>query len=104
MTKIITESGKITSGSTKDYKTTILVSKIIAFFGWTVFVAGILALLIAISQLTDNVTSALGLVWALLILIGGLFLVSVGHVIRAIIQNTQNTSKILLIIEKSYKE
>jgi len=103
-TKTINENGKITSGSKKDYKTTILVSKIIAFFGWAVFGFGILALLIAFSQLTENVISALGLVWALLILIGGLFLVSIGHIIRAIIKNTQNTSKILLILEKPHIE
>lgn len=95
----INENEKISPISKEHYKTIILVSKIIAFLGWTVFCFGALALVIAILQLTENFISALGLVWALLILIGGLFLVSIGHIIRAIIKNTQNSSKILLILE-----
>jgi len=85
-----------------EYKTGIILSKIIAISGWVSVVAGIIIAIISLFTISSKYGgfSMMTLIPALSTVFGGLLLVSFSQLFRSIMENTNNTREILVIMRK----
>ena len=88
------------SMSSGEYKTGIIVSKIISISGWGLVFVGIMTAIIALFTISSTYGgfSMMALMPAFSAVIGGLLLVSFSQISRAILENTNNTREILEIM------
>ncbi|MGL6316943.1 hypothetical protein [Vibrio sp. WXL103] len=103
----VTQSASVAdSPSVSSYQTAVFVSKMISGFGWLIFAIGGLGMLAGFSAGSsrygfDLAMAIAGATPGFVGMISGLLLVAAGQVMKATVDNADNTNQILLLMKDS---
>lgn len=95
-----TSRSNVSVSMSRQYQLTIVISEVVSFLGWLIFIGAFFAVLVGVSG-EEGRADLLTIVPSIKALIGGLMLVMTGKVTRAVVENTNYNRQMLELMKGS---